>query len=486
MSTQGKQLPSEASSADHADNSQPSFDQFRRFWQSPEVERILLCADIESSIAHVRMLGETAIVEKQVSADVIAGLEQIRKEMHAGTPVLQRQDVDIHSAIHRRLYDIVGGMADVVRIAKSHNDQIATDIRLWMRDVTLDLYALIIEVRLKLLQLAERDMDVTMPGYTHMQPAVPILLSHWWLANETRLARDFSRLSDFYKRMNVLPLGACQLAGTTQPIDRQMVAEYLNFDGVMENSLDAVSDRDYLIEFASAASLIGVHLSQMSSELLLWSTQEFAFVRLPRSFVFRSQSMPQKRNPELLEILRSRPSVLNGRLTEFLNELKGLTISYSQDLQECLPGLLDVVQNIRFILELTDVLLPAFKFDTVRMQKLANADMTNAGHAIDFLIERDMAPDKASKIVDQILDYCRERSKTLPDLTLNEWLQFSPAFNEDIYNYVTVENAVDKRISYGGTGGVQVQESLQRAFERLSADKKHVDSLTVKRLACQA
>ncbi len=485
MSTKGKQLPSEASSVDPAGMLKPSFDQFRRFWQSPEVERTLLCADIESSIAHVRMLGETGIVEKQVSADVVAGLEQIRKELAQGSPVLQDGDVDIHSAIHRRLGDIVGSMADVVRIAKSHNDQIATDIRLWLRDVTLDIYSLLLQVRFKLLQLAERDMDVVMPGYTHMQPAVPILLAHWWLANETRMARDFSRLADFYKRMNVLPLGACQLAGATQPIDRQLVASYLNFDSVMENSLDAVSDRDYLIEFASAASIIGVHLSQMSSELLLWSTQEFAFVRLPRSFVFRSQSMPQKRNPELLEILRSRPSVLNGRLSQFLNELKGLSVSYSQDLQECLPGLLDVVENVKFVLELTDVLLPAFKFDTVRMQKLANADMTNAGHAIDYLIERDVAPDKAMKYVDQILDYCRERNKALPDLTLNEWIQFTPAFNDDIYNYVSVENAVDSRISYGGTGGVQVQESLMRAVEKLNADKAYLDALSVRRLHCQ-
>ena len=237
--------------------------------------------------------------------------------MWPGKPVLESNDIDIHAAIHRRLHHIVGDMADVVRIAKSHNDQIATDIRLWLRDATIDIFSRLCDVRFLLLQLAQRDLEAVMPGYTHMQPAMPILLAHWWLANETRLRRDFSRLVDFYKRMNALPLGACQLAGTNQPIDRQLVAQYLGFDSVMENSLDAVSDRDYLIEFSSAAALIGVHLSQMSSELLLWSTQEFAFVRLPRAFVFRSQSMPQKRNPELLEILRSRPSVLNGRLPSF-------------------------------------------------------------------------------------------------------------------------------------------------------------------------
>ncbi len=487
MSRQGKQVPPEAS-ADSAGTGiklKASFDQVRRFWQSPEVEQALLFADVESNIAHVRMLGETGIVEKQVAQDVIAALEQIRLELDDGAAVLESNDIDIHAAIHRRLHHLVGDLADVVRIAKSHNDQIATDIRLWLRDATIDIFARLRNVRYLLLQLAERDLEAVMPGYTHMQPAMPILLAHWWLANETRLRRDFSRLVDFYKRMNSLPLGACQLAGTNQPIDRQMVAEYLGFDSVMENSLDAVSDRDYLIEFASAASLIGVHLSQMSSELLLWSTQEFAFVRLPRAFVFRSQSMPQKRNPELLEILRSRPSVLNGRLTQFLDELKGLSISYCQDLQECLPGLLDVVETVKFILELTEVLLPAFKFDTVRMQKMASADLTNAGHAIDFLVERDMAPDKASHVVEAILDYCRERTKALPDLTLNEWIQFSPAFNEDIYNYVSIAESVDSRTSYGGTGGVQVEQSIKRAFELLEGDHSFMNELASKRLNCQ-
>jgi argininosuccinate lyase len=240
-----------------------------------------------------------------------------------------------------------------------------------------------------------------------------------------------------------------------------------------------------LIEFAAAASLIGVHLSQMSSELLLWATQEFAFVRLPRAFVFRSQSMPQKRNPELLEILRSRPSVINGRLSQFLNELKGLSVSYSQDLQECLPGLLDVVENLQFILELIYVLLPAFKFDTIRMQTLASSDLTNAGHAVDFLIERDMAPDKASKVIDAILTYCRERTKSLPDLTLNEWIQFSPAFNEDIYNYVKVEESVDSRTSYGGTGGEQVEQSLKRTVQLHETDRLFMNGIASKRLNCQ-
>jgi len=480
-----RQVKPVTQTADQTVNLKPSFDQVRRFWQSPEVEQALLYADVESNIAHVRMLGETGIVDKLTAHDVIAALRQIGAELERGMQLLEPNDIDIHSAIHRRLHHMLGDQADVVRIAKSHNDQIATDIRLFLRDATIDIFENILDVRRALIELAHRDLEVVMPGYTHMQPAMPILLSHWWLANEARLRRDFSRLQDFYKRMNALPLGACQLAGTDQPIDRQLVAQYLGFDAVMENSLDAVSDRDYLIEFAACASLIGVHLSQMSSELLLWSTQEFGFVRLPRAFVFRSQSMPHKRNPELLEILRSRPSVLNGRLAQFLNELKGLSVSYSQDLQESLPGLLDVVENLRFILELIHVLLPAFKFDTVRMQLLASSDLTNAGHAVDFLVERDMSADKASKVIDTILTYCRERTKSLPDLTLNEWIQFSPAFNEDIYNYVKVEEAVDSRTSYGGTGGEQVEQSLRRTVQLHETDRLFMNGIASKRLNCQ-
>ena len=244
----GKQVPreSKAESPGSTAPATPSFDQVRRFWQSPDVEQALLVADV---------LGETGIIEREIALDVIDALEQIETELKAGTPVLEPNDNDIHAAIHRRLHHMLGDTADVVRIAKSHNDQIATDIRLWLRDATIDIFSRLLDVRMSLLQLAERDLEVVMPGYTHMQPAMPILLSHWWLANEHRLRRDFGRLNDFYKRMNALPLGACQLAGTNHPIDRQMVAQFLGFDSVIENSLDAVSDRDYLIEFSSAAHL---------------------------------------------------------------------------------------------------------------------------------------------------------------------------------------------------------------------------------------
>jgi len=467
--------------ADSPSKLPPRFDQVRRFWQGPNVEQALLHADIMTTTAHVHMLAETGIVDKQVATEVLKALNQIASDLLDGKSPLSAEDPDIHVAVHRRLHELIGEKADVVRIAKSHNDQIATDIRLWLRGQTMEIFERLLSLRGDFIALAQRDIEAIMPGYTHMQPAMPILLSHWWLANEARFRRDFQRLQDVYKRLNVLPLGACQLAGTNYPIDRELVARFLNFDSVMENSLDAVCDRDYLIDFSSFASVLGLHISQMASELLLWSTQEYGFVRLPRAFVFRSQSMPQKRNAELLEILRSRPSLLSGRLMEFLSELKGLSLSFSQDLQECLPGLLDVVDNLKFILELAHVLLPVLKIDVERMREKAKSDLTNASNAVDFLVDRDMSVDKASKIVESIIAYCKERGRNLADLTMNEWSLFSPAFNHDIYEYVSLEHSVDSRDSFGGTSHEQVEQALNRAANTLESDRNSITKLSIER-----
>jgi argininosuccinate lyase len=231
--------------------------------------------------------------------------------------------------------------------------------------------------------------------------------------------------------------------------------------------------------------MLGVHVSQMSSELLLWATQEFGFVRLPRAFVFRSQSMPQKRNPELLEILRSRPAVLVGRLTQFLSELKGLCVSYSQDLQESLPGLIESASDVRFLLELTQVLLPALNFDAVRMRETAARDMTSAANVVDYLVERGFANEKAAKIVESCVSYCRERNRQLVDLTLNEWALFSPAFDEQVYNYLNLEESIDNRSSLGGSSGEQIEMALARRKSLLEDEGKALSKLAAKRLNCR-
>ncbi len=450
------------------------FNQVRRFWQHPLLERTLLHYDVASSMAHVRMLGKTGIVDPGNAEQVVGALEQIGRELADGVNFISPDDADIHEGLERRLNEIVGEMAAVLRIAKSTNDQDATDVRLWLRDAVFEVFQALLQIRTQLIELATRDLDVVMPGYTHMQPALPILLSHWWLANEARFRRDFERLSEFYRRLNVLPLGACVLAGTPEPIDRAMVAQELGFDDVIENSVDAVSDRDFVIEFSAVASLIGVHLSQMSSELLLWATQEFGFVKLPKRFVFDSQAMPSKRNPELLEVLRARPSTLFGRLMEHLTQLKAIPLGYSQDLQESLPGLFQSAEILRQLLDLASVLIPNIEIDANRMREMACADMLNAANAKNYLVSRDIPEDKSDKIVEALTNYCKARGKYLSDLSLSEWQQFSPAFENDIYQVVTMENSVASFCSFGGSSKDQVEFALTRAQEKLSSDQERL------------
>jgi argininosuccinate lyase len=446
----------------------------RRFWHETEIEEALLNYDIECTQAHVRMLGETAIVDKQSAKIVIDALDKIRSEVNEGKSYLSPEDADIHTGMERRLQELVGDVAILVRTAKSRNDQIATDVRMWLRDAISEVFLALLAIRRELVMLAERDLEIIMPGYTHMQPAQPILLSHWWLANEARFRRDYERLVEFYKRLNVLPLGANVLAGTEEPIDRKLVAQYLRFDDVIENSLDAVSDRDYAIELASIASLVGIHISQMSSDLLLWATQEFGFIKLQKPFVTLATKVPFKRNPELLEVLRSRPSVFYGRLMEFIADFKALPSGFSQDLQECLPGLFEIVHNLKFILDLSRALLGALEIDAKRMKEVACADLMNWSNAIGYLTTRGVELDRAQKIVEYLAEYCKKRNKFLSDLALSEWQQFSPMFEADVYDYVTMEESVGAFCSFGGSSKDQVELAINRSKECLQTDLARV------------
>lgn len=449
----------------------------KQFGPPATVGQALAPHQVASTRAYATMLGACGIIETQVCQRILDAVDAIEKEILSGNSFASSSDPDLYSGLRRRLSELLGETASYLDIGKSPNDQLATDTRLWLREAYLKVTEDLLLLRQKLLLLARRDIEVLMPGYTHLQPAVPELLSHWWLASAERLERDQSRLKDLYSRLNICPLGAHAFAGATQPIDRNKLAELLHFDGVIENSLDAVSDRDFVVEFACTAALIGVHVSQLSSELLIWSTREFGYVRLPRAFTFRAQSFPQKRNPELLEILRARSAHLTGRLTQFLGELKGLTVSYSHDLEESLPGLVDVVENLHFILDLTSVVLPAMIIDTKRMNDAASIDAANSASAMDFLIESGFSPDKASEIVEKLLDYCKDRNKQFIDLTLGEWQQFSPAFNNEIYNYVTNSSRTDRRDSFGGTAQWQVEAALERCQSVFARDRNWLDEV---------
>lgn len=445
---------------------------FRRLFAKPELEFKLLLYAIASTEAHVRMLAHTSILPQPIAQRAVAALDDLRKRTREKNSVLLPEDADVYEAIDRHLQEHLGvEEAHLIRTAKSKNDQTSTDTRLYLREEVLQLAQMLLSLREILIDLARRDLDVVMPGYTHMQPAEAILLSHWWLMNESRFSRDFSRLIELFLRMNLLPLGACIMAGTREPIDRDMVAKSLGFDDVIQNSLDAVSDRDYQIEFGAAASLAGLHISQLGSELLLWATQEFAFISLPRHLTLNSHNMPLKRNPELLEVLRSRPSLVFGRLMEFIAELKAVPTGFSQDLQESIPGIADVTDTLRLLLGLATAILPGIEPDQRRMKEVACADLVNVSNALDYLLNRGINKDMAVRALEQLSTYCRTRSKFLSDLSLSEWQQFSPAFENDIYDHVAMEQSIAAYCSFGGSSIEQVELALNRAAENLKLDQ---------------
>lgn len=456
--------------------------QFRRIRLETDIEKELLRRALLSNLAHLKMLDRTGLIDKSAAAKIEASLLELSAELENGQPLIEDFDADVYEALERLLQGRIGDTGVLLRTAKSHNDQFATDLRLWIRDIALGISAKLIQLRKSFVELAERDIETVMPGYTHMQPAEAILLSHWWLANEARFSRDFSRLLDFYKRMNVLPLGANNLAGTREPIDRQMVAELLGFAGIIENSLDAVSDRDFLVEFGAFASIVGLHLSQLGSELLLWVSQEFAFAKIPQNLIIKSHSLPLKRNPEILEVLRARPSMIFGRMVEFIVELKSITTGYSLDLQECVVGLADIADTLDLLLDLAGAVLPGMDLDHQRMREMACADLVNVSNALDYLLAKGLTREIGDRIVEQLGAYCRTRNKYLSDLGLNEWQQFSPAFEADIYEHVSMEDSIGAYCSFGGSSREQVVQAISRARESLDKDLSKVQELMKKQV----
>lgn len=445
--------------------------QFRRLLEKPALEsKLLLCA-LASTTAHVEMLKHTGLIADE-AAPALQALAELTAGARLGRAVMLPSDNDVYDTIERRLKDALGEEVVLLRKAKSKNDQTATDIRLYLRAEVLRLAELILDLRKLLIDLSTRDMEVVMPGYTHMQPAEAILLSHWWLMIESRLDRDFDRLLELFSRINRLPLGACVMAGSKEPIDRDFVAARLGFDEVIRNSLDAVTDRDYQIEFGACASLIGLHLSQLGSELLLWATQEYAFITLPRHLLVHSNTMPFKRNPELLEVLRARPSLIFGRLMEFISELKAVPTGFSQDLQESIPGVCDVAETLRLLLELTAGILPGIEPDRIRMKEVACADLVNVGNALDYLLERGVEKDIAVRSLEHLTTYCRTRNKYLSDLSLSEWQRFSPAFDMDIYENISMEESIGAYCSFGCSSMEQVEFALNGAKDSVASDEE--------------
>ncbi len=432
-----------------------------RFNASINFDIELIEYDLTGSQAHARMLGYTGIISKEEAEQLIAGLDQIRQEYRQGKFQPGVDAEDVHFAVERRLTEIVGDVGKKLHTARSRNDQVGTDTRLYLRDQIQQIKGQLREFQDVLLDIAEKHVETLIPGYTHLQRAQPLSLAHHLLAYFQMAQRDWERLSDVSRRVNISPLGCGALAGTTFPIDRHYTAKLLNFDNIYANSLDGVSDRDFAIEFLCAASLIMVHLSRLAEEVIIWSSEEFRFVSLKDSCATGSSIMPQKKNPDVPELVRGKTGRVFGHLQAMLVIMKGLPLAYNKDLQEDKEGLFDSVNTVKASLEAMTILLAeGLEFRTQRLAEAVTEDFSNATDVADYLAARGVPFREAYNLVGKVVKTSIAAGKLLKDLTLDEWQQLHPAFAADIYQAISPRQVVSARNSYGGTGFAQVREAL--------------------------
>jgi len=422
--------------------------------------------DIEGSVAHVKMLAKCRIIPAQDAQKIVQGLQAIARDLKNGTALPPAED--IHYAIEKELIRRIGPVGGKMHTARSRNDQVALDLRLYLRSEISVIDALLSDVQNALMLQAEKNIDAVMPGYTHLQPAQPVLFAHHLLAYGWMFQRDRERLIDCRKRVNVLPLGSAALAGTSFPIDRKYVAEMLGFAGVSENSMDAVSDRDGAIEFLAAASCIAMHLSRLAEEVVIWSSAEFEFVRLADDFTSGSSIMPQKRNPDAAEIVRGKTGRVYGDLFALLTVMKGLPLAYNRDMQEDKPPLFDAVDTVRQCLSVMAGMLASLRTNPDRMLRSTDKGFLQATELADYLADKGVPFRQAHGVAQDIVAYCLRRQKTLRELTADELRQFSPLFGADVQKLLAPQSVVERKTSYGGTSRASVRRQLRLLRKLLS------------------
>lgn len=406
--------------------------------------------DIRGSIAHARMLGRQGIIDLDEAEEIVQGLKQIWEQIEQGELEFDPEAEDIHSFIEACLVEQVGEVGKKLHTARSRNDQVATDLRLYLKDEIESLGNLLLDLIAALVQRAQEHKEAIMPGYTHLQRAQPITFAHHLLAYCEMLRRDYARLRDCYKRTDICPLGAGALAGTTFPIDRSYTARKLGFRDIADNTLDAVSDRDFVAEFLFAASLVMTHMSRFSEELILWSSSEFGFVNLDDAYTTGSSIMPQKKNPDVPELVRGKTGRVYGHLTGILTALKGLPLAYNKDLQEDKEAVFDTIDTLRGCLGILVPLVQTLRANEERMRAAAGGDFTNATDLADYLAWQGVSFRDAHQIAGQVVLYCLSKGKRLEDLAFSEYRTFSPAFDSDVYEYITIEACVARRDLPGG------------------------------------
>ncbi len=433
------------------------------FTTSLPFDRRLVEHDIAGSIAHVRMLGHCRIITAEETRQLEAGLERVRAGLATGELTLDPDSEDIHTEVERLLAEYVGALAGKLHTARSRNDQVALDVRLFLRDEIDALREKLAGLQRILVEVAEQHLETVMPGYTHLQRAQPVLLAHHLLAYFTMFQRDRERLIDCRKRVNICPLGAAALAGTSFPIDPDFVAKQLGFEGVFSNSMDAVSDRDFITEFLACAAICMVHVSQLSAEIVLWSSSEFGFIRLDDAWCTGSSIMPQKRNPDAAELARAKSGRVFGDLIGLLTVAKGLTLSYNRDFQEDKEALFDASATLGSALVALGEMIATATFDAQKMEQALSSGFLAATEVADYLVRKGLTFREAHGVVGQVVTYCEKQGVSLEDLSLEEWRSFNKAFGEDIKQYISPKGAVEAKTSSGGTAPSRVKEQIAAA-----------------------
>jgi argininosuccinate lyase len=437
----------------------PTDELLESFSSSLAVDLEMAEQDIRGSIAHVGALERAKLLTRAEATTLRRGLASVAKEIQQGRFRIRPADEDVHMAVERRLTELVGPVGGKVHTGRSRNDQVATDLRLWVRDEIDRLAAELGELISALLARARADLAVILPGYTHLQRAQPVLLAHHWLAYVEMIERDRARLADARKRVNSLPLGAGALAGAGFRLDRRAVARELGFAEVSGNSLDAVSDRDFVIEYLAVISLLAMHLSRLCEEIVLWSTEEFGFLILPDAFATGSSMMPQKKNPDVAELVRGKTGRVYGALIAVLTTLKGLPLSYNRDLQEDKPPLFDASRTVRSCVAILTKMLPRLGVDDARTRAAAGG-LSLATEIADYLVERGLPFREAHGVAGRIVRHCLDSGRELESLQASELRDFSPLLDAGVMGRINVESAIARRRLVGGTARIQVARRL--------------------------
>ena len=439
-------------------NASISFDQ--RFYEQ----------DIRGSIAHVTMLARQGILTDEEKEQIIKGLESIRTDVENGTLKITEEYEDIHSFVEANLIDRIGDAGKKLHTGRSRNDQVALDMKLYTRDEILELDSLLKEMLEVLLKLMKENLEVYMPGFTHLQKAQPITLSHHMGAYFEMFKRDRSRMKDIYKRMNLCPLGSGALAGTTYSLDREYTAELLEFDGPTLNSMDSVSDRDYLIELLSAMSTVMMHMSRFSEEVIIWNTNEYKFVEIDDAYSTGSSIMPQKKNPDIAELVRGKTGRVYGALMSMLTTMKGLPLAYNKDMQEDKELVFDAIDTTKGCLALFTGMLKTMKFNSARMEESAKHGFTNATDAADYLVNHGVPFRDAHGIVGRLVLYCIDKGIALDNMSMEEFKAISPVFEDDIYDAISMKTCVEMRNTIGAPGKAAMEKVIKAEEEYLAAE----------------